>query len=125
MATKIIQEITDDLTGEAGASTVEFGWEGTTYEIDLTEGNRTKLREIFADYVAAGRKVSARRGRGVGPRGTAVAKVDRDQQKAVRRWAQEHPDIVGFTVGDRGRLPENVYTLYNAHAGRNSAAVAV
>lgn len=123
MATQVIQKVIDDLTGEEGASTAEFSLDGVTYEVDLTETSRKQLHDVFAPYIDAGRKVSTRRGRVASTHGRDAAKVDRDQQKAVRRWAQEHPDIVGFTVGDRGRLPANVYDLYDKHAGRNAAAV--
>jgi hypothetical protein len=125
VAEQVIVKRIDDITGEEGASLAEFALDGTSYEIDLTEGNRQKLKDSLAEFVAAARKVTGRRGRVATPRGKGAATVDAAQRKAARQWAQGHPDIVGFTVGDRGRLPDSVLALYDVHAGRNSAPVPV
>ena len=64
MATKTEVHLIDDLDGESLASeTVSFGLGSTSYEIDLSEQNAEKLRELFARYVDAGRKVGKGTGR--------------------------------------------------------------
>jgi hypothetical protein len=63
VAQKTIVTLIDDLTGEEAEdiSTVEFALEGVTYEIDLANDNAARLRDNLARYVAAARKISARR----------------------------------------------------------------
>jgi hypothetical protein len=51
--------ITDDLDGSEAAETVRFGLDGGSYEIDLNAAHIAELRDIFAPYVAAGRKTRA------------------------------------------------------------------
>ncbi|OAV84619.1 hypothetical protein PTTG_31153, partial [Puccinia triticina 1-1 BBBD Race 1] len=46
------------------ARTVEFAFDGSNYEIDLSNDNVDKFREAISDYVAAARKVSGRRSGG-------------------------------------------------------------
>ncbi|MDN4647756.1 Lsr2 dimerization domain-containing protein [Curtobacterium sp. PsM8] len=40
-----------------------FGFDGTNYEIDLTDDNADQLREAFSDYIAADLHTSNRSGR--------------------------------------------------------------
>src|SRR5262245_31303214 len=68
---------TDDLTGEQGAEPVQFGWDGITWELDLTEDNKAKLHEALQPYLdkahpANVAQASATRTRA--PRGSGVAK---------------------------------------------------
>lgn len=104
MATQVTQKVLDDITGDEGASLAEFMLDGVNYEIDLTEENRRKLREALAEFIDAGRKVSARTARrlAVTGQGTAPARVDREQTQAIREWARRH----GRQVSNRGRIPE-------------------
>lgn len=111
MATQVIQKVIDDLTGEEGASTAEFSLDGVTYEVDLTETSRKQLHDVFAPYIDAGRKVGSRRGRSIAARGTAAAKVDREQTQAIREWARRN----GLEVSQRGRISELVRVAYNAN----------
>jgi hypothetical protein len=43
--------ITDDLDGSSGAEPVQFGWDGVTWEIDLSEANRRKLEEALRPFL--------------------------------------------------------------------------
>ena len=105
MARTVAVVMTDDLDGSSAAETVMFGFEGVTYEIDLSERNRAKLQRDLAPYVAAGRRVSRSRRRGSdrqsGPR------VDR---AAVRAWAKDN----GLKVSERGRISADVISRYEA-----------
>jgi hypothetical protein len=123
VAQKTIVTLIDDLTGEEAEdiSTVEFALEGVTYEIDLANDNAAKLRDNLARYVAAARKISARRangrgadrsaGRGNGNGGVARSGYNRDTLKAIREWAKQN----GHAVNERGRLPLTVLDAWEAH----------
>jgi hypothetical protein len=106
MARTVAVVMTDDLDGSPAAETVMFGFDGVTYEIDLSERNRARLHRDLAPYVAAGRQVSRSRrrtasGRQPGPR------ADRG---AVRAWAKDN----GLKVSERGRISAEVISQYEA-----------
>ena len=117
MAQKTVVTLIDDLDPESEADeTVEFGLDGVTFQIDLTDDNASGLRGSLADYVAHARRQGGR-GRAGGRRGTpaggaltsrrngsAPTPVDREQNQATREWARKQ----GMTVSDRGRIPSQV-----------------
>jgi hypothetical protein len=51
----------DDIDGSPAACTVAFALDGRRYEIDLNDHHAAALREVFAPYIAAARKVDAKR----------------------------------------------------------------
>jgi hypothetical protein len=106
MARTVAVVMTDDLDGSSAAETVMFGFEGVTYEIDLSERNRAKLQRDLAPYVAAGRRVSRSRRRGGSDRQPGP-RVDR---AAVRAWAKDN----GLKVSERGRISAEVISQYEA-----------
>jgi hypothetical protein len=122
VAQKTIVTLIDDLTGEEAEdiTTVEFALEGVTYEIDLADDNAAKLRDNLSRYVAAARKTSARRpgtrgadrsaGRGAG-KSASRSGYNRDTLRAIREWAKQN----GHSVSDRGRLPLNVVSAWEAN----------
>lgn len=112
LAQKVTTHLVDDLTGdtiEAGEGrTVQFAFDGSSYEIDLTDGNAEKLREALSDYIAAARKVSGR-----SSRGTAAASKGRsnpDDLARIRVWAMAN----GHQVAARGRISQQVRDAYEA-----------
>jgi len=118
MAQKVTVSLVDDMDGSTAAETVEFGLDGVSYEIDLSDGNATKLRDALAGYVTNARRAGGRRrsGGGGGTRrpGGAGARpsVDREQNAAIREWARKQ----GMKISDRGRIPAEVLAAY--HKGR-------
>jgi hypothetical protein len=118
VARRTIQLLTDDIDGSEAAETIKFALDGAQYEIDLSSDNASQLRSVLGSYVANARKVG-RGGVVVGGR-AAVARTrggatgDRDQNKAIRDWAQSK----GLPVSDRGRIKQEVVDRYNAEAGR-------
>ncbi|PZV89409.1 Lsr2 protein [Micromonospora phaseoli] len=116
MAKQIIHKLVDDLDGGDAVETVKFALDGVQYEIDLSSDNATKLRDVFAPYVAHGTKVG-RGGVVVGgraARGHGTASADREQNKAIRTWAKK----AGKDISDRGRIPQEIVDEYHAKAGR-------
>lgn len=122
MAQKVVVTLVDDLDEGEADETVEFGLDGTTYEIDLSDANAAALRDTLADYVAHARKQSGRRrtrsggssasaaaAPAAGKRTPGRAAVDREQNQAIREWARKQ----GMTVSERGRIPSEVSEAYH------------
>jgi hypothetical protein len=104
MAQRVHIVLEDDLDGSEANETVMFGLDGSSYEIDLSDKNAAKLRELLAKYVGAGRRSSAR-GRKTSRRssgGTSAADV--------REWARSH----GHEVSERGRVSADIRAAYDA-----------
>ena len=104
--------LVDDLTGDAADETIEFGLDGRSYEIDLTNDNAKKLRDVLADYVGAARRPSSGPPRRRGGSSSSAARrpsVDREQNQAIREWARKR----GMKVSDRGRIPAEVLEAYH------------
>ena len=112
MAQETTVRFIDDLDGSDASGTFDFSLDGRQYQIDLSEENAAKLRDALAPFIGAARK--AGRGRGRGPRQTAVAekpaRSNRDQTGAIRKWAREN----GHQVSERGRIPKSVVEAYQA-----------
>ncbi|MDR0365925.1 MAG: Lsr2 family protein [Bifidobacteriaceae bacterium] len=105
MAQRVLVELLDDLDQSPAASTVTFGLDGRTYTIDLNEAHAAELRGFLAPYMAAGRKVSARR------RAQQSIRPAFDfDPAAVRAWA----DSNGIEISKRGRVPSWVVEKYHA-----------
>jgi hypothetical protein len=62
MAQRTLVQLIDDLDGSVipggMGRTVLFEFDGTSYEIDLTDAHLNELRDALAPYVAAGRRTS-------------------------------------------------------------------
>ncbi|TYP84805.1 histone-like nucleoid-structuring protein Lsr2 [Blastococcus xanthinilyticus] len=115
MARKVQVILSDDLDENLPADeTVSFALDGTSYEIDLAEKNAAELRDAFARYVSAARKVGRGAGRASGggrSRATGGGgRMDREQAGAIRDWARKN----GHAVSDRGRIPASVVEAYEA-----------
>ena len=115
MAQKVQVLLVDDIDGGEASETVSFALDGNSYEIDLSGKNATELRDSFAKYVGAARKVgrstSSSAGRSGRRSGTSTA-MDRDQAAAIRSWAKKQ----GLKVSDRGRIPATIIEQYNQSA---------
>ncbi len=115
MARETFTRLIDDLDGGEAVETVTFGLDGLVYEIDLSAKNAKKLRNDLGAYVdhatrQPGRSL-ARAGMG---RRRAPAAADRQQNQAIREWAQRK----GIAVAARGRIKQDVVDQYHKSAGR-------
>jgi hypothetical protein len=101
----------DDLDGSSADETLNFGLDGAAYEIDLSATNAGLLRKALADYVAAGRRVSASR---LGSRRRSASRALPTAHSAdtasVRAWARDN----GYAVNDRGRVAAEILDAYQA-----------
>ncbi len=82
-----------------------FSLDGREYEIDLCAKHSQKFDDVVGRYAERGRRASARPGR-TKRRTTA----HRQHSAAIRRWAKQ----TGIDVSDRGRIPADVVTRYEA-----------
>src|SRR5262249_5023834 len=122
MAQKVTVQLVDDLDGTASddISTVSFGLDGVSYEIDLNEDNATSLRDSLADFVASARRTGGRVKRGAAPTATRPTGSGRskEQTQAIREWAKKN----GHTVSERGRISTTIIEAFEAaHSGEGKA----
>ena len=126
MAQRTLVQWVDDLDGDQAVETVAFGLDGVDYELDLSAANAAALRETLADYRAHARRRprsgsrsgtrGGRSGRGA-RRAPGPTSPGREQSRAVREWARRN----GYTIGDRGRIPDEITDAYHQRAGTEAA----
>ncbi|WIB65964.1 Lsr2 family protein [Curtobacterium sp. MCBD17_040] len=112
MAQKVTTLLVDDLTGDTiddgAGKTIQFGFDGSTYEIDLSDDNADALREALSDYIAAARKISG--GRGRRSAGSPPKRGNAEELGKIREWAAAN----GHDVSSRGRISQAVRDAYDA-----------
>ncbi len=86
--------------------TRSFSLDGRDYEIDLCEKHSQKFDEVVKRFAERARKVSTKVGR-TKRRTTA----HRRRSAEIRAWAKRS----GLEVSDRGRIPAQVITKYEAN----------
>lgn len=105
MAKTTVVTITDDIDGSAGAETVRFGYDGQTFEIDLSSKNREKFLKGLQPFIDSSRRVAR-----TGTSRPARGRTSRKDSSAIRAWAAEQ----GLAVSERGRIPAAVLSKYEA-----------
>jgi hypothetical protein len=105
MAQRIDVHVFDDLDGGPADETVAFGYDGRSYEIDLTAKHAAQMRKAMQQFIDRGRRVTPRARR---PVTGARAQTDREQTQAIRRWAQAR----GIGVSARGRISQDTLDAY-------------
>jgi len=112
MAQHTVVQLTDDLDGssikQGSGQTLKFLLDGVEYEIDLSDRNSKKLRDAFAPFVAASRRMSGPQGHAA--RSVTKAAVPSVDTAAVRVWAAAS----GYEVSSRGRISAEVMAAYTA-----------
>ena len=82
-----------------------FSLDGRDYEIDLCEKHSQKFDEVLTRFADRARRVTGRVGR---PKRRTAA--HRQRSADIRAWAKR----TGIKVSDRGRIPAEVITKYEA-----------
>lgn len=100
----------DDLDGGEGAETLQFGFAGKAYEIDLAEANTKTLTDALAPFIAAARRAGAPARIGSTPK-----RRDPQESQAIREWARGQ----GMEISERGRISA---TVMQAWRERHQAA---
>lgn len=104
---KVEVQLEDDLTGGPADETVQFGVDGTIYELDLSARHAADFRHRLAPFVEHAR-VARPRGRG-----SMRTAASRERSRQIRAWAEQQ----GFTVSAHGRLPADVIRQYESAFG--------
>jgi hypothetical protein len=109
MAQKVLVQLVDDLDGTSSqdVSTVLFGLDGVTYEIDLSDANAERLRDSLSEYVESARRIGGRIKRGTRP-GQPGKSANSGEAGQIREWALEN----GYELAGRGRIPSHVVEAY-------------
>ena len=103
--TVVSEVLEDDLDGGPADRTIDFGWDGVAYQIELSKKNAAEFEKLLRPYVAVARRARASsRGRRSGGRSGR-----RDLQD-IREWAAQH----GHKVSSRGRIASTVVDAYDA-----------
>ncbi|MFJ9753235.1 histone-like nucleoid-structuring protein Lsr2 [Streptomyces chartreusis] len=102
MAKRVIVE--SDLSGEPDASTVSFAFDGNSYTIDLTEGEKEEFAKLLSSYLDVAEEATPS---GQGSVSTQTQSAGPDPAK-VRAWAQDS----GIEVNAKGRVPHSVVAQY-------------
>lgn len=114
MAREIIERVLDDLDGTEGAELRSFAIAGQEYEADLNDKNWDAFLKAVAKFIEVATPVKR------STKGARLRKVSTtgsrspEQMKAIREWANKN----GFQVSDRGRIPDEVMTAFDAKAPR-------
>jgi len=123
VAKRTYTQLIDDIDGGEAAETVSFALDGSLFEIDLSEKNANRFRDVLAPYTAAGTRVGRT---GVITRGrmapaarpaasSTPAGANRDRNAEIRAWAAEK----GIEISDRGRIKQEIVDQWEAerHGG--------
>jgi hypothetical protein len=102
---RTVIELHDDFDGSPDANTVQFAFEGVSYEIELSDEHLEEMRACLAPYMEHGRRTGGRRKNAGQPR-AAETKSD---SAAIRAWAEQQ----GIELAGRGRIPKAVIEQYD------------
>jgi hypothetical protein len=104
MAERIEVQFVDDIDGGPADTTLRFGVDGTSYEIDLSSAHAEELRNALRPFIAMARKPAA------GRRAARARRYPAPNPILVRDWARRQ----GIKVSSRGRLPDELVDLFQA-----------
>ena len=116
MARKVEVRLIDDLDSSAADESVTFGLDGSDYAIDLSAKHAKELRGALEKYIGVAQRVGRGRGTSAARAGRRTSRADREQNQAIREWAQRK----GMDIAPRGRISQAVLDQYRAEASRGS-----
>lgn len=104
MAKTIVTQYTDDIDGSKAQGTIQFSYNGSAYEIDLSTKNTKAFEKALSPYIDAARKVR----RPAGATTRRARQTPAANLAEIRTWAQSN----GHEVADRGRIPAAVVEAF-------------
>jgi hypothetical protein len=103
MATKTVMTVVDDVDGSTkDVRTVEFGFQGVTYEADLGPASLDRLAAALAPFLMVARKKGSRRDGAV-----RITRLPPDNS-VIRAWAAANH----IALPTRGRISEAIRQRY-------------
>ncbi len=108
MAQRVQILLEDDIDHSEAAETVTFALDGVSYEIDLSSGNASRLRDGFAEWTGHARKVRGGARKSASRSTASSSSAGREDLNKIREWGREN----GFKVSDRGRVSGELQTAY-------------
>jgi hypothetical protein len=106
MAQRVHVTLEDDIDGSEAAETIQFGLDGVSYEIDLSDANAAQLRDSLSKWVGHARRVGGRKQQ-------ARTTSARNDLNEIREWGRAN----GYKVSDRGRVSADVLKAFDAAKG--------
>lgn len=112
MAKEIITRLRDDITGElieeGHGETIQFGFGGRNYSIDLNDDNANEFRKFMSKYADKATEEVAHLPRERRASSSSSSSNKEELQK-IRAWAREE----GLQVSDRGRVSAEIQAAYH------------
>lgn len=90
-------------------TTRTFGIDGREYEIDLCRKHNDRLSQVLGPYLEVSRKTAR-------PPRRRRTMAHRQRSAEIRSWAKQR----GIQVSDRGRIPANVVSRFEAEERERS-----
>ena len=93
MAKTVIVKLTDDIDGGDADETVRFSLDGSSFEIDLSAANASKLRSALKPYIdkarldGGGRRSRSACASGAATERTLYSQLSEDEKSRFRTWA--------------------------------------
>jgi hypothetical protein len=111
--------LVDDFDESEATQTVEFGYRGRQYAIDLNDEHAQEFDSLLSRYVAAARNITQPTAQPSPTRRGQPSRRRTAQETAkIREWARDHD----MKVSDRGRIPLNVLEQYDLAKSRGEVS---
>lgn len=105
-----VVSLVDDMDGKKAEKTLNFSFDGTDYEIDLSNANIQKFKKAIKPYMDKARRVGATSRRNTRRTNRRSSGSTTSKSKLIREWATEN----GLEVSPRGRIPAEIVEQYDA-----------
>jgi hypothetical protein len=107
--------LVDDFDESEATQTVEFGYRGRQYAIDLNNEHAEEFDSLLSRYIEAARDITQPAVQQSPTRRERPSRRRSAQETArIREWARDHD----MKASDRGRIPLNVLEQYDLAKSR-------
>lgn len=120
MVARIEWRLVDDINGEEAQQSIEFGFNGKSYIIDLTDGNAAEFRDTMSKWIECARetpKTGSKRSGKMKPSSKSAKKDAAVLRKDIRGWAKDN----NLDISNKGPISREIHEAY---AARNMSRIA-
>jgi hypothetical protein len=111
--------LVDDFDESEATQTVQFGYRGRQYAIDLNDEHAEEFDSLLSRYVEAARDITQPGAQQSPTRRQRPSRRRSAQETAkIREWARDHD----MKISDRGRIPLNVLEQYDLAKSRGETS---